>query len=319
LSKPSTSQSFISFAPIRERTIVDMVVLLATGIRVMRVPDSEADRFESAMRRGRRLLDSWMAELIVGAVSAVLVWIAVHGVLAEPAIFWFEKVTPQGSALTRAGWWYALVATPVFIFLQLRWLWRYFIWWWFLGRVARLDLRLTGAHPDRAGGLGFVAFHHSMFCILTFAVTCAVSAAAANRILYADATLASYKVPLILIMIGAVLLGVAPLLVFTGQLVRAKRRNWTTYSRFAGDYVWMFEQKWLGKQAPGEEALGSGDIQSLADIGGSFERMIEMRPIAIDRRTLVSFLVAAAVPLLPLILTVMPFRDVVRMLMKAMI
>jgi hypothetical protein len=296
----------------RSRMVVAQ--FLSSGL----VPDSEAGRFESAARRGRRLIDSWIAEIIIIAVSALLVSMAVHGVLAEPALFWFEKVSSQGNVLTRAGWWYAAVATPVFVFLLLRWFWRYLIWWWFLGRVARLDLRLTGAHPDRTGGLGFVSFHHSMFASLTFAVACAVSAAAANRILWADATLQSYKIPLVLITIGAVLCGVAPLLVFTAQLIRAKRRNWMSYSRFASDYVWMFEQKWMGKKTPDEEALGSGDIQSLADLGAGFERMIEMRPTAIDRRLLLSFLVAAVAPLLPLTLTVMPLRDILKMMLKAM-
>lgn len=294
----------------RSRLVVSQ--LLSSGL----VPDTDAARFESDVKRGHRLLESWIAEVLIMALSGLLVWISIRGVLAEPAIFWFERA--DGTALTRAGWWYAAVATPVFVFLMLRWLWRYLIWWWFLGRVARLDLRLTGAHPDRTGGLGFVGFHHSMFAVLTFAVACAVSAAAANRILYADATLQAYKVPLIAITIACVFVGVAPMLVFTAHLVRTKRRSWMSYSRFAGDYVWMFEQKWMGKKTPAEEALGSSDIQSLADIGGSFERMVQMRPVAIDRRLLISFLVAAAVPVLPLMLTVMPLRDIVKMLVKAM-
>jgi hypothetical protein len=32
-----------------------------------------------------------------------------------------------------------------------------FIWFLFLWRVSRLDLRLTPSHPDRAGGLGFLS------------------------------------------------------------------------------------------------------------------------------------------------------------------
>jgi hypothetical protein len=302
-------------ASIGGRSRVVVAQFLASGL----VGEGDAGRFESAKARGRALLDSWVAELLIITISALLVTFQVRTVLAEDAVFWFERVTAHGSTLSRAGWWYAMAATPVFVYLMLRWLWRYLVWWWFLGRVARLDLNLTGTHPDRFGGLGFVVFHHSAFAVLTFAVGCAVSAAAANRILYAGVELQSYRTPIIAIALGAVLFGVAPMLVFTPRLVRAKRRSWLTYSRFASDYVWKFEQKWLGAPKAGEEALGSGDIQSLADLGGSFERMVAMRPVAIDRRLIVVFVIAAVAPALPLLLTVMPLRDIIRTLLKAMI
>jgi hypothetical protein len=296
----------------RSRLVVSQ--FLSSGL----VADTDADRFERAVKRGRRLLESWVAELFVGVLTALLVWIGIHGVIVEPTVFWFESPDGACHGLSLAGWWYAAVATPVFVFLALRWVWRYLIWWWFLGRVASLDLRLAGTHPDRMGGLAFVSFHQASFAILTFAAGCAVSAAAANRILYAGATLMSYKAALIAIIIGSALIGLLPLLVFTPHLVRAKRTYWTTYSRFASDYVWSFQQKWLGKKDHGEEALGSGDIQSLADLGGSFDRLVGMRPVAIDRRLVVSFLFAAAAPILPLVLTVMPLRDIIKMLLKAM-
>jgi hypothetical protein len=283
------------------------------------VADADAAGFEAAVKRGRRLIDTWAAELIVMALGVLLVWIAIRGVFAEPATFWFERPTPQGSTLTPAGWWYAAVATPLFVYLLLRWLWRYLVWWWFLARVARLDLRLTGAHPDRVGGLGFVGYHQSVFAILSFAVASGVSAAAANRILYAGATLEGYRTPLVAVTLGAVILGVAPMLVFSPRLVRAKQLSWMSYSRFSSDYVWLFERKWLAGNQTREEALGSGDIQSLADLGGSFERMVQMRPLVVDRRLVLSFLVAAAAPALPLLLTVMPLRDILRTLLKAFV
>jgi hypothetical protein len=264
------------------------------------------------------MIDSTVAELLVMALSAALVWVAIRGVMVEPGTFWFEQAGPNGSMLSNAGWWYAVVAKPLFVFLLLRWSWRYLIWWWFLGRVARLDLRLTGTHPDRTGGLGFVAFHHAVFAMVTFAVGCAVSAAAANRILYADATLKSYQWPLIGITLFAVLLGIAPMLVFTPALVREKRKAWMEYSGFASNYVSAFEEKWLHGKSD-EEALGSGDIQSLADLGGSFERMVQMKTFAVDRRLVLSFVIAAVAPALPLALTVMPLKEIVRILFKAMV
>ena len=68
-----------------------------------------------------------------------------------------------------------------------------------------------------------------------------------------------------------------------------------------------------------EQLLGTSDIQSLADIGGSFERVDHMKVMPFDRRTVMAFAFSAAAPMLPLLLTVMPLSDVIRFLLKAMI
>ena len=59
--------------------------------------------------------------------------------------------------LSLAGWWHALVSVPIFQFLLVRWYFRMFIWARFLWQVSRIELRLVPTHPDRVGGLGFLA------------------------------------------------------------------------------------------------------------------------------------------------------------------
>ncbi|HEX6791754.1 MAG TPA: hypothetical protein VF247_10635 [Candidatus Krumholzibacteria bacterium] len=296
---------------IRARSHATVIEFLAAGL----VDNEDVERFDAARRLGRRLIDSTLIELVLIALSVLFVVGAIHGVLSEQTVFWFERT--DGDTLSSAGWWYAVVATPMLVFLFVRWAWRYLVWWWFLGRVARLDLKLAGAHPDRMGGLGFVPFQHATFSLLNFAFMCAVAGVAANRILYADASLRQFQTPLVSIIVLGVIVGIAPMLVFSRLLVAERREGWMTYGRFASDYVRRFEHKWL-RRPSGEEALGSGDIQSLADLGGSLERVMSLRPVAIDRRLVVSFVIAGAVPALPLMLTVMPLREIVKMLLKAM-
>ena len=82
--------------------------------------------------------------------------------------------------------------------------------------------------------------------------------------------------------------------------------------------MWKFEQKWL-EGGTDEDSLGSGDIQSLADLGGSFERLVHMQSVLIDRRLIFSFMIAAVVPMLPLVLTIMPLKEIIRTVFKALI
>lgn len=64
----------------------------------------------------------------------------------------------------------------------------------------------------------------------------------------------------------------APLLVFSPKLLMTKRRGLLEYSALANEYTQSFDRKWIRKENPeGELLLGSADIQSLADLGNSFE------------------------------------------------
>ena len=59
---------------------------------------------------------------------------------------------------------------------------------------------------------------------------------------------------------------------FAPQLAQAKRTGLREYGTLAQRYVSEFDTKWLRGGAPADESiLGSGDIQSLADLGNSFE------------------------------------------------
>jgi hypothetical protein len=81
----------------------------------------------------------------------------------------------------------------------------------------------------------------------------------------------------------------------------------------------LFEQKWValadGRQAD-ESVLGTGDIQSLADLGNSFELVRKMRVFPVEPSDFVALAIPALVPVLPLLTTVMPLSEILRDLLK---
>ena len=90
-----------------------------------------------------------------------------------------------------------------------------------------------------------------------------------------------------------VLVVLAPLLAFVTPLAAAKRTAMRDYGHLARRYVDEFDDKWLRGRAPADEPLvGSADIQSLADLGNSYEVVRGMRMIAITRDTVVQLAVA---------------------------
>ena len=50
---------------------------------------------------------------------------------------------------TPAGYWFMLVSAPIFQFILVRWYYRFFLWFWFLWRVSRLELRCVASRGGR--------------------------------------------------------------------------------------------------------------------------------------------------------------------------
>jgi hypothetical protein len=116
-------------------------------------------------------------------------------------------------------------------------------------------------------------------------------------------------------MIFIVCLVVGPLLVFAPQLSRAKRTGLREYGTLAQGYVRAFDRKWLRGGAADEPMLGSNDIQSLADLGNSFEVVRSMRIVPVSKEAVFQLGVATLAPIVPLVLTLMPLEDLLKKLL----
>jgi hypothetical protein len=132
----------------------------------------------------------------------------------------------------------------------------------------------------------------------------------ATRVLYGGESLLSFRLQIagfIAFFVAAIL---GPLLMFTPQMSRAKRRGLATYGLLAQRYVEGFEQKWVsGDGAPADDFLGAADIQSLADLGNSYGLVREMRSFPFGLEDISRLAIATATPLLPLLLTVFSAED----------
>jgi hypothetical protein len=107
----------------------------------------------------------------------------------------------------------------------------------------------------------------------------------------------------------------APFLVFAPQLASAKRTGLREYGTLAERYVREFDTKWLRGGAPADERLvGSADIQSLADLGNSFEVVKSMRAVPITRDAFVGLVAATLAPVVPLMLTMMSLEELLKKL-----
>ena len=115
-----------------------------------------------------------------------------------------------------------------------------------------------------------------------------------------------------------VFLVLCPLMVFTGQLARARRTGLGEYGVLAQRYVREFDAKWLrGDRDPAEPLVGSPDIQSLADLGNSFEVVRTMRFVPFSKDTVIQLAIVTLAPLLPLTLTMISLEELLKRLLGA--
>ena len=200
-----------------------------------------------------------------------------------------------------AGWWFGCVSLPLFQFILLRWYFRLFVWARFLWRVSRIELKLVPTHPDRCGGLGFLASVCPAFAPVLLAQGAVLAGTIANKIFFAGAKLPQFKLEIIVLVAVMLFSVLGPLLVFMPVLRHAKRVGLREYGSLAQRYVREFDQKWLRGRAPSEDTLlGSGDIQSLADLGNSFEVVRGMRAVPFTRDAILQLAVFTLLPLAPL-------------------
>lgn len=221
--------------------------------------------------------------------------------------------------LTPAGYWYVFVSIPIVQFVLLRWYLRLCIWFRFLWQVSRLNLHLVPTHPDRCAGLGFLSASSYAYSPLLFAQGAMLAGVIASRVLYHGQPLMSFKLQIAGFVVFFVFAILCPLLMFTRKLARAKRRGLGEYGQLAQDYVDEFEQKWVNRDpAENDELLGSGDIQSLADLGNSYAIVGEMRFVPVRLTDVTRLAAATAAPFVPLLLTVFSLEELVMKLVKAL-
>ncbi len=281
------------------------------------IPEVERPRFASVVARINRLRGVLVAEGVI-VVLAILFSISIRAVghLGIHGSSWQR----EGTTITPAGWWYILVSLPILYYFLFCWFWVFILWAGFLFRVSRLNLELTPTHPDRAGGLGFLGWGMASFALVLLAISAVISGSLAREIIHGGSSLHSVKYHVIIFVVLAIVVLHAPLLVFTGRLARCRFRGLLDF----GTLIWIhdhdFDEKWIKTLGTkGESLLGNRDVASLGAISRAYEHVDNMLLLPFDKKALLVLLLAAVIPMVPLLGTALPFLDILKTLGEFMV
>jgi len=281
------------------------------------VPDEDLPKFHAAIGSSLRIRNLVAPEVIL----LVLVYTVGHWMwrtrVAPGETTWYVSALGKHLHLTPAGYWYVFISIPIFQFIWARWYLRLFIWFRLLWSISRLNLRLDATHPDRAGGINFLGKSSYWFCHILLAQGAVLAGVFADRVVLEGQPFLGFKVTAASLAIFWVLVLLAPLTVFTPDLWRGKRRGRSEYGLLAGQYGAAFREKWiLGATPRAEDLLGTSDIQSLADMGNSYDAVRRMRLVPFGLTEVTALVAVTLAPLLPLTLTVFSLDQIVTHVLK---
>lgn len=280
---------------------------------------SDREGFTRVVASTLRVRDGPFLEVAVAVTVVLLVVGVVNGLSLSDLPLWHHSQA-QPHSLSMAGWWYALVSMPLLLLLIVGWLWRLVLWTRFLILVARLDLSLVPAHPDRAAGLGFLGYSLRGLAFVAAAFGAIVAGAVANQVLHGGVPFTSFKYLIGGTAVACVALFTAPLLVFAPRLAAERRKGMRQYGNLATSFGLQFEREWFGAgQRVSSDVLERNDFSAATDLYQVVDRVLAMRFVPVDRINLLMLAGATLLPFAPVALMAMPFDAVIGLLMGVLV
>lgn len=278
------------------------------------IPTAALTQFRNIISSAYRLRNSVFAEVFI----LVLIYVIGYNVIwrqsmAVDTTAWFSEPSVGNGHLSLAGIWFRYVSLPLFQFLFLRWYYRIFIWSRFLFQVSRIKLKLVPSHPDAMGGLGFLSNVAYAFMPLALAHGALIAGMISNHIFHEGATLLDFKILIIIVAVWMLILVILPLFFYSSQLSDTKRNGSIDYGKFSSRYVQAFDNRMVQGEVPIDDALShSHEIQGLADLANSYQVVEKMQIIPITRNDIIMLVVITIAPISPLVLTLMPLSELIK-------
>ncbi len=277
------------------------------------VPGADGSRLEAAVRAASRLLGSPWAW---GTLAALVIAVSIagnEGARGGDSVSW----ATTGEGLGFGGHWYNWVAKPVFNLLVAAWLWRLGVVTWLMTRIAALGLDLSPAHPDRAGGLGFLEVVPAAFTPVILALSATLAGHMSHEIAYHGVHAASYKMTAGVFVTLLSVLFILPLLVFSRPLLEPRFDARFEYGAVAWRQTRSLHPR--GPSGPeGAAPLPADDVSAAADVGTVYGIAANMKPTVIGIRALASVLSPAALPMLAPASLEVPLGEILLKLLKTL-
>jgi hypothetical protein len=284
------------------------------------VRDIDRERYDNVIDSTRRLLDSKGATLGIFLLAYALVSLLIVNVSGVDVPAWHRRAGSSIVGLSPAGWWHYGISVPLLLLMFFGWSWRLLLWWRFLVVVARMNLRLIPAHPDGTGGLKFVSESIRGYWLLALAMGVIVAGREMNLVLNTGGAPFEFRNAAISVAVFVVVVAAGPLVAFAPKLRQLKRRGTFQYGALGSEVGADFERRWLDKTTrPEANSLKTGEFSAMTDLYQIVANVYEVRPLPFGWRDLISPVVGALLPFVPVALMAVPLKDILGALTKLLL
>jgi hypothetical protein len=279
------------------------------------VKEADVPRFREILRGVARLRDRTLPWITI--VGVVLAWQAVRPTETHELLWAGEGSAPTSFGF--GGFWFAWVARPIFLALVFGWIWRLVLLCVLFRRIARLDLALVPTHPDGAAGLGFLERVPVMFAPVVLGLSGVLASRWAHDVMYHGVRVASLRMQMIAVVVMALLLFLAPLLLWFGTLSTAKRQALLDYGNLVGEHGRLVRRRWILRDPiTDDRLLGAQEIGPVADTITLYEAVRKLRIVPIGRSSLLVIVLAAGLPMLFVLAIEIPIRELLTSVLKTL-
>ncbi len=203
---------------------------------------------------------------------------------------------------------------------MLAWFWRLFLLTRFMFYLSRLPLSLVPTHPDRHGGLGFLSAVPGAFALVILALSAVLSAGWAHDVKYHEMSLNSLKVPAASFLVLVLVIFLSPLFVYLPVLLRTRKFARLEYAALVARHGRAVRERWInGKPVVEDEPLlQAQEIGPVADTISMYDAVERMRPVPVDKTSLIAVLVPAIIPMILVVALRVPLKEMILSLLKAL-
>lgn len=295
-------------------------LILGEFVRTGLVGEEKLPGFRLAIDKANRLLDSRLAFFLILGLAVLGAVLSVLHAGEDHETAWAAETGGGIASLGLAGWWFVLVAKPVFVVLLATWVWRVACLFLFFRTVSKLGLELAPTHPDRVGGLGFLEEAVVVLVPVVLAASTVLAANWAHNVLYHGLHVTSLKPLVIAYLLLNLAIFLSPWLAFMPILKQFKRKSRLAYGALLTRHGQMVDRRWMrGEEAEDAGLLSAPELGPVADVSSLFEIVEGIRSLPLRKKAAVQIVLAALLPMVPVFAIELPVKDILKQLLGTLV
>jgi hypothetical protein len=280
------------------------------------IAKADHSRFKQIIAKNVNFIKSWWVDAGLLLLCYLQVYFVLHYETDFATLLSWQTIEVNGKlTLNFGGKWDAYISSPLMLFMLYRWLLRVIVWGNILRKISNLNLKLYVLHPDRMGGLSFLAITFRFFAPVAFAMSAVVAGNFADFMLLASKHLVDLWIIFAVYLVFITLLFGLPLMTFRNALNMAREDAIFNYYDLANGMNREMARRIAAKhfKVVGKD-LDTQHYSTINDFNSVVQNALRMKSLPFTFKDLKPLWIASVIPFVPVIFIEIPVLEVLKTL-----